>query len=143
MGLKLDNKAQLQKYILSQIKVFERVIIREMEILVARLENHAKDNAGYQDQTANLKNSIGGVVLKDGRAVSYSGFSGDGGDEGRNYIDSLIGNFGGGYVVLIVAGMEYASYVENYHNLNVLKKSELLLPMEMNKMFEKIKSKIK
>jgi len=140
----------LQKYILSQVKVFERVIIREMEILVARLENHAKDNQGHSlkpaigyQRTGNLVNSIGGVVLKDGRVISYSGFSGDGGEEGREFIDSILGNFGGGYVALVVAGMEYASYVENYHNLNVLKKSQLLLPGEMNKMFEKIKAKIK
>jgi hypothetical protein len=41
-----------------------------------------------------------------------------------------------------VAGMEYATYVENYHNLNVLKKSELKMYRELPVMMEKLKQKI-
>lgn len=139
MSLRLENKKVLQQYIRNYAKVVERVLIREMEIIVARLENHAKDNAGYNDITGNLKNSIGGVVLKDGRPISYSGFGGgEGGSTGKTFINSLISDYGSGFVILIVAGMEYATYVENKHELNVLKKSELLLPSEMQKMFNRI-----
>ncbi len=139
MGLRFDNKKAIQQYILNYSKIVERVLIREMQIVVARLENHAKDNAGYKDQTGNLKNSIGGLVLKDGVPIEYSGFGGgEGGGTGRSFINSLISSYGSGFVILIVAGMEYATYVENKHQLNVLKKSELLLPSEMNKMFTRI-----
>jgi hypothetical protein len=41
-----------------------------------------------------------------------------------------------------VAGMEYATYVENYHNLNVLKISELKMYRELPVMMEKLKQKI-
>lgn len=141
MSFNLENKKQIQDYIRNYSKVVERVLIREMEIIVARLENHAKDNAGYNDITGNLKNSIGGVVLKDGVPVKFSGFgSGEGAVTGKSYINSLISNYGSGFVILIVAGMEYATYVENKHELNVLKKSELLLPDEIKKMFRRIEN---
>jgi hypothetical protein len=139
MGIKFENKKEIQKYIRDYSKRIESVLIREMEIVVAKLENHAKDNAGYNDITGNLKNSIGGVVLKDGIPVQYSGFGGgEGGSTGESFINSLISNYGSGFVIIIVAGMDYATYVENVHQLNVLKKSELLLPIEMEKMFNRV-----
>lgn len=138
MSFRLENKAFIQNYIKKYAIKIERALIREMEIIVAKLENHAKQSGGYQDQTGNLKGSIGGAVLKDGIPIEYSGFEGEGGEEGRNFINSLIDQHVGGYVILIVAGMEYASYVENYHQLNVLKKTELLLPSEMQKMFNRL-----
>lgn len=141
MSFQLRNKLEIQKHIRRFSALIQNIMIREMEIVVARLENHAKDNAGYNDITANLKNSIGGVVLKDGNPVQYSGFGGgEGGESGKDFINSIISNYGSGFVILIVAGMEYATYVENKHQLNVLKKSELLLPTEMNKMFKRIQT---
>ena len=139
MGIKFGNKKEIQKYINGYAKRIESVLIREMEIVVAKLENHAKDNAGYNDITGNLKNSIGGIVLKDGIPIQYSGFGGgEGGSTGESFINSLISSYGSGFVIIIVAGMDYATYVENVHQLNVLKKSELLLPSEMEKMFNRV-----
>lgn len=144
MSLKLNNKKAINQYLAKYSKVVEEALIREMEIIVAKLENHAKESAGYNDITANLKSSIGGLVLKDGRPVSYAGFTGneEGVNDGREFIDSLISGVGSGYVILVVAGMEYATYVENYHNLNVLKKTELTLQSEMNTMFTKLQAKL-
>ena len=38
--------------------------------------------------------------------------------------------------------MEYATYVENYHGLNVLKKSEFKMRSDLPKMLNKLKKKI-
>ena len=144
MALKLINKRQVIDEIFDYRKRIEAVLIRELEILVAALQNHAKRRAGYEDQTSNLKGSIGGVVIKDGRAVTYKGFD-TGGDEGNTtgleFINSLISDHSKGYTVLVVAGMEYATYVENYHQKNVLKRSELLLDRQILKVLEKLKLK--
>lgn len=146
MGLRLKNKKQITRYLVTYATRIERALIFNLEVLVAQLENHAKLSAGYEDQTSNLKGSIGGIVLKDGRPVSYKGFNA-GGTEGRNtgkeYLNSLIGNHTRGFVVLIVAGMEYATYVENYHGLNVLKKSELKMKSEFPKILRRLKLTIK
>ena len=145
MGLKLKNTKGISKYLLTFSKRIETAIILEMGVMVAELENHAKENAGYEDQTSNLKGSIGGVVLRNGRKVAEKGFDSDGaeGNEtGMQFINSLIGNHSTGLVMIIVAGMEYATYVENFHNLNVLKKSELKMRRELPKMLTRLKNKI-
>jgi hypothetical protein len=145
MALRLKNKQQLSRFIKDQAFRIEKALIFQLEYLVAELQNHAKDNAGYTDQTANLKSSIGGVVLKDGKPVTYRGFVGteDGTRSGLEFINSLIDEFQSGYAILIVAGMEYATYVEDIHNLNVLKKTELELERELPKLIRRLKLVIK
>ena len=145
MSIKLTNVKELSKYLNEMSFRIEEALIYQLEYLIAELENHAKLSADYTDQTSNLKSSIGGVVLKDGRPITYRGFSGsgkEGGKTGLEYINQLINDNKNGYVLLVVAGMEYATYVENYHELNVLKKSELKMQREIPKILTKLKSKI-
>ncbi len=145
MVMKLKNKKGLSQYILSRSLVIEKALIFLLEALVADLQNHAKLNAGYEDQTSNLKGSIGGVVLKNGKPITYKGFDTDGKTgniTGLEFINNLISGYGSGYVILIVAGMEYGSYVEDLHNLNVLKKSELKMNRELSNILQGLKVKI-
>lgn len=140
----LKNRMALSNYLLNFSKRIEAALIYRLEYLVAELENHAKDSAGYQDQTSNLKGSIGGMVLKDGKPVKFAGFSGtsEGTKAGLEFINSLIEKHAKGFAVVIVAGMEYASYVEDFHNLNVLKKTELKMFRELPKILADLKRKI-
>lgn len=141
MGLNLINKGSLNSYIKGQSNKIEKALIYQMEYLVAKLENHAKLSAGYQDQTANLKSSIGGVVLRNRQPISYKGFTGAnwGVSKGKEFINELSSEMNNGYVILLVAGMQYATYVEDHHNLNVLKQSELLMDRELPIIIEKLK----
>jgi len=147
MTLKLKNIKELSRYLLNYSKRIEEALIYSMEFMVANLQNHAKASAGYQDQTSNLKSSIGGVVLKNGKPVTYKGFQNEGlADNGSKigleFLNSLISENNQGYVIIIVAGMNYATYVENYYGLNVLKKSELKMRREMPIMLNKLKKKM-
>ncbi len=144
MSLKLRNKTELSKYLLDYAGRFEGALLLGLGYMVAELENHAKLSAGYQNRTSNLQSSIGGVVLKDGAPIKYEGFKGtpSGKNTGKEFVDQLIGNFPTGYVLIVVAGMNYASYVENYYNLNVLKKSELKMNRELPLLLDKLKKKI-
>lgn len=144
MSLKLKNENALKKYIIAQSIKIEKALIYYLEYYVAELVNHAKENASYQDRTANLKSSIGGAVLKDGKPITFRGFEGvqDGQSEGKKFLDSIIKKFSKGYALVIVAGMEYATYVENIHNLNVLKKTELKMESEISGIMQKLKQSI-
>lgn len=152
MALRLKDKAQLNLFILGQAKVIEKALIYRLEYLVTQLQNHAKQSAGYKDQTANLKSSIGGVVVKDGKAITYRGFEkagaqvglegGSGTGTGISFVNSLLNNINNGYGIIVVAGMEYASFVENHHNLNVLKKTELTMPSKMTEAMNRLKASI-
>ena len=144
MSFKLKNEKVLRNYILKQSVLIEKALIYYLESFVAELENHAKESAGYKDQTGNLKSSIGGAVLKDGKVVTYKGFEGQGEGitTGKEFLNSLITKYNKGYTILLVAGMEYATFVENYHNLNVLKETELKMQRELPDVMKRLKKQI-
>lgn len=153
MALKLKNKAGIKKYIANQAILIEKTLLFNLEALVAQLENHAKLNQGHSlkptdkyQRTGNLVGSIGGVVLKNGKPVDYAGFDTDGkigNITGKEFVNSLIPNYTSGYVIIVVAGMDYATYVEDIHQLNVLKKTELKMRRDLPKLLNKLKAKIK
>jgi hypothetical protein len=145
MSLKLKNQKELVNYIAGRAKVIEASLIYYLEYAVSELTEHAITNKGYNDITSNLKSSIGGCVLKDGRPITYKGFEGQavGKQTGLEFLNSLIASVGRGYSIIIVAGMEYATYVENYHGLNVLKKTELAAPAVLKSMIDELKGKFK
>lgn len=75
----------------------------------------------YIDWTANLRSSIGYVVVMDGQIVGMSDFSkvkgldsdgGEGSKKGKEYARSLASRFPQGAALIVVAGMDYASYVQ-------------------------------
>lgn len=138
----------LQKYIREQQFVIQKAIIYRLGALLAELENHAKLNAGYNDITANLKSSIGGSIVKDGKAVVYTDFNKESGKKestengdkiGKNFLDVIVKETQPGIHIVMVAGMEYATYVENLRNKNVLKQTELKMNSEILRVLEKIK----
>jgi len=140
----LKNKKAVNKALQDYGAKVEKALLYNLQYLVIQLENHAKESAGYQDRTGNLKSSIGGVVLKNGRPVSYVGFTntGKGSSTGKTYLDQISQKYTSGYVLIIVAGMEYATYVENLHGLNVLQKSKLRMERELPLLLERLKQTI-
>lgn len=95
---------------------------------------YAKENGNYTDRTANLRNSIGYIVVQSGRVVAES-FTGGasptvvGGDpktameKGRTYARQAASEYNAEKTYLVwVAGMEYAAYVEA-KNFDVLQGS--------------------
>lgn len=145
MAIKQRNKAEINKYLKNYVQVIEKALLFNLGAYVAELENHAKLSAEYKDQTSNLKSSIGGVLLKNGKPIKYEGFSGKGQEgtkTGKVYINELIQNYQTGYAILIVAGMNYAAYVEDIYNKNVLKKTELKMRSELPILISKLKQRL-
>jgi hypothetical protein len=144
MSISLKNKNEVLRMISEKKFLIEKALIYNLEVLVEKLVNHAKLSAGYNDITSNLKSSIGGVLVKDGKQITFKGFEGKekGVSTGERFINDLIGQMGSGYSIIIVAGMEYASYVEDYHNLNVLKLSEIKMNIELPSVLQKLSQKL-
>lgn len=80
--------------------------------------NTIRQNHAYKDQTGNLTSSVGCAVVVDGEIMQISGFEaigptgGQGAQEGRSYVQSLASQFPQGITLIVVAGMNYAAYVE-------------------------------
>jgi hypothetical protein len=142
--IQFDNIKEMNQYIAQYAKRIEKALIYSLEYMVADLQNHAKLNGAYNDVTSNLRSSIGGLVLKDGKTIHSAGFEGSGVgiSTGRAYADQIANQLGGGYVALVVAGMEYGTYVEHVVGKNVLKLTELKMYSDMPKILENLKNKI-
>ncbi len=108
------------------------VLFREMSYQGEQAVAHARINGEYHDQTANLRNSLG-YGISDGAqtAVGYAEQTGGNGKGDINTahaaadkaISDTLDAREGEVQLVVVAGMEYAPYVENIHSLNVLERT--------------------
>ena len=74
-------------------------------------------DGNYQDQTGNLRNSIGYVVMYDGKVIRENFGQGLGGQTAQQKAYEHAPNQG--IILVVVAGMNYAGYVES-KGFNVL-----------------------
>lgn len=142
----ITPRSYIEKSLAEAIERRVRKIVTTLSYVGEQCLSEARENHGYIDRTGNLTSSIGYVVLRDGVRVSGSDFrqissGGEGSESGKKFLDSLVSQSGGGITLIMVAGMNYASYVET--NYNVLISSELLMerlvPELMRKLgFEKV-----
>jgi hypothetical protein len=154
MGIKLVNNP-----INDSIKAFqnnlEKAIIVQLQMLGEELAKYAKDQHNYQDQTGNLTNSIGYAVVKQGKILNYGGEiqPGEGAAEGLKTAQLMAATLPNSFSLIIVAGMNYAAYVEA-KGYNVILPAQLkamkdfpeamkrIQDLAKKKAFEKLKSQI-
>lgn len=117
--------AAISAYLADQIKRREDAIIYNLEYVGTECINEGRNNGAYQDRTGNLRNSIGYLILKDGVQVSMNIQDGEGAATAKHQLLALASRYPHGIVLIVVAGMNYASSVEA-RNYNVLASAELL-----------------
>lgn len=109
-------------------------IIRALSYLgeqcIARIRDRSAKESWY-DQTGNLRSSVGYAVYQDGNISVESSFNqvkngSQGIKEGKKAIIELAAKYAGNkFTLVILAGMEYAEYVEAMENKDVLASTEL------------------
>lgn len=132
--------ADIERMLQEKIAKYEDKIVRILRFVGEKCINEAREYGSYQDRTGNLRSSIGYVVLKDGKSIEKGGFQltksgGNGQKEGEAFINKVISQYSKGFVLVVVAGMTYASYVEA-RNYNVLTSAELLAEREVPKLLK-------
>lgn len=96
----------------------------------------------YTDRTANLRSSTGYAVVYNGRIVKQSNFekvkqtATEGTATGKELIRQLASSYAEGLVLILVAGMNYAVYVEA-RGYNVLNSAEDLAKQLVPEMLRK------
>lgn len=152
MGIKAnfsigDIRQRNQQFVDAVLLTIEKVLQRS----ILEVVKIAKTTDTYTDRTNNLRSSIGYVLYKDGQKVSASfEKAGDGGEgngsegmkKGLAYADSVANSFSSGYVVVMVAGMDYAAYVEA-KGFDVITGASLDLDPAIKRNFEDAKDAIK
>ena len=122
------------------------VLVRRLERIGIKAVSFARDRGAeesWYDRTGNLRSSIGYVVVSDGAVTSKYGFTavsgpdgggGEGASEGERFAVRLASEHPTGYALIIVAGMDYAVFVEAMENKDVLASAELFLRKEIQAM---------
>ena len=116
------------------------------EMCVIEARDRPQESSWF-DQSGNLRSSVGYVIVHNGKIIKYSEFNQvkqgtDGIKEGKELAKELAKQYTSGYALIVVAGMNYAEYVEAMDNKNVLASAELLARRELPKMMMKLKKQI-
>ncbi len=100
---------------------------------VARIRTRSMAES-WIDHTGNLRSSIGYAVFEHGRKVIGSSFDAVAGPEGNGtagskagekYLETLASQYAKTYALVVVAGMDYAGYVEAIEGKDVLASTEI------------------
>lgn len=112
-------------------KRLDQAIIFRLSYLGEQLAKFAKDNHTYTDQTGNLTNSIGYAVARGNQIVQFGGENqpGEGAENARKVVQEYASTLQGSYSLIVVAGMNYAAYVEA-RGYNVILPAELKAKVE-------------
>ena len=124
----------------------EKAIIFALKELGEELAKYAKENHTYSDQSGNLTISIGYAIVRNKEMVYYGGLNQPGisMDSALQTALKMAQSTQSAYSLIIVAGMNYAAYVEA-KGYNVILPAELKakrdFPAAMAKLTEKAKGK--
>lgn len=145
----LFTPAEVHKIMQTSLQRLDKAIFNVLARLGENCANEARDFGSYQDQTSNLRSSVGYTVLIDGvpqiMDIRRSGTGTTDGTEGmeaaRTLLTSLIPKYPKGYVLIVVAGKNYAAYVEA-RNYNVLSTAEHLAEAQLPRMIAELKARL-
>ena len=151
MGIRMTTKLdEIHKVLMKEANRVERLPIRALSYLGEQCVSRVRDREGnksWYDQSGNLRSSVGYVIAYNGNIIQYSDFNqikqgSEGVSVGKNLAKELVKRYPNDYVLVIVAGMNYAEYVERKDNKDVLASTELWAMDQVPKMLEKLKRQI-
>lgn len=150
----------VHQMIADKVNKINAVILNRLIYVAEKFVAKARSFGSYKDQTGNLRNSIGYVVLhngvlikenfrksasitktqKSGKKRQTSG-SGDGLEKSKKLIKEIQADFPKGFVLIVVAGMEYAAFVEA-KGYDVITSASLEAVQDLKQAVIDIKSKL-
>lgn len=142
MGIKANfTQADIQKIFDNVEDRIKAAILHQLRYVAEKFVVNARKNGAYQDQTGNLRNSIGYIILLNGQIVDEN-FTGESNkvvpkkkwkvngkyvinkqhglgdakssaETGKEVAASIASQYPRGYALICVAGMHYAAAVES------------------------------
>lgn len=144
--LRIKGIEALKKKLMEQREIMINYLTYAMAELGERAVTYSKDNKGYQDHTANLKNTIDYALFLDGELVcvgDHEELNGTEKDKAHFIPDAAVKHAQQqgviapkGYSLIIASGVDYGQYVEN-KGYNVLYLTKFFLKDEMKKIILK------
>lgn len=138
---------EIYDYIEFEVDAFTSKMIEVFRRAGEEVVREAREKGSYTDQTGNLRSSIGYVLVYNGAIIDESSFeqvkssATKGGKEGKDFAYELAKKYNRGLVIIVVAGMNYASYVSS--KKDVLDSGELKMEELMGKISNMLKMRLK
>ena len=151
MGIRMTTKlSEVHDMLMREAERVERLTIRALSKLGKQCVTKIRDRAGdksWYDQTGNLRSSVGYVIAHNKNIIQYSTFNqvnqgSEGVKTGKDLAKELAKRYSNNYVLIVVAGMNYAEFVEAMDNKDVLASTELWAREQVPLMLEKLKRQI-
>lgn len=151
MGIRMTTKlSEVHDMLMREAERVERLTIRALSNLGEQCVTKIRDRAGdksWYDQTGNLRSSVGYVIAHNKNIIQYSTFNqvkqgSEGVKTGKDLAKELAKRYSNNYVLIVVAGMNYAEFVEAMDNKDVLSSTELWVKEQVPLMLEKLKRQI-
>lgn len=135
MGFQLvTTKGQLTITLQKEVAHITEVMINTLQYVGNEAVKVARTSHKYKDQTGNLTSSIGYVLSVNGEIITMSDFNavkgavegtiGDNGSKTGKELAMSLAQHSSGITLILVAGMEYATFVEAM-GLNVLEAAKI------------------
>lgn len=155
MGVKCNiNVRELRDYLEGEVQRHINQVIASLQYVGEQVVNEIRTShiSEWNDQTGNLRSSIGYIVALDGQPLGMSGFqqvdgpkrgetTEDGSSIGKEYARNLCQLYPKGIALIVVAGMEYAAYVEAMENKTVLAQGELEAQRLVTEMIQELNNR--
>lgn len=92
----------------------EQRIIWTLAMIGENFVNDARNIRTYKDQTGNLRSSIGYIIARDGNIIQENiEGKAEGRSQAKKTAEEVLKENRKGFVLIVVAGMEYAAAVES------------------------------
>lgn len=157
MGLKPKfTKEDINKLFKERLARIEQAIISRLTFVGENFVKNARNNGAYKDQTGNLRSSIGYIVLRNGKKLREDFEEAEVGTDkktglrdGKKLAKEVGKTLNTGYVLICVAGMDYAAALESGNRKgytvaprDVLTASAIIAKNDLEKAIKALKSKI-
>ena len=124
-------KSAFYDYVIKRQEKAREGAITALNYVGLECVKEARQNGGYTDRSGNLRSSVGYVVLENGIPIKKGGFqkvlptAKEAQKKSETLVSKLSTTYNTGLVLVVVAGMNYAAYVEA-KGYNVLNSAETL-----------------
>lgn len=142
------TKADITKALNKKKEIIEAAMLQRLLFVGENFIRNVRENANFTDRTGNLRNSAGYIILHNGKVVTKDfkkTVSAKGKDEGvkkaQKVANDIAAVYPNGFVLIGVAGMEYAAAVES-KGFDVLTGSALIAEDALKKAMTELKNKI-
>lgn len=150
MAIECVNENEFYQMVAKMTNIFKHEIQRTFAYLGEKCVRRVRDRGAEEswiDHTGNLRSSIGYAIYDYGKKTIQSSFrqvfdGAEGTKKGREVVDELAKEYANTYALVVLAGMEYAEYVEAMESKDVLASTELWAKGEINGYLDKTMQRI-